>query len=150
MFRHTKSRNASSKRFHKRIGLPFWKRLFSPTHRSQDRSTRLLKLLTDAVYIVDTDGRSTFANEAFDRLSGHRVEEVLGQPSLRSYPPEVARTFERRRQLARAGKPPVQYLETTMTRRDGTQVSVELSVTSWVEKGQLIGRITMVRDVTER
>ena len=146
----TRHRNALSKRFHKHLGLAFWKRLFSPTQRFQDRRSRLLKFLTDAVYIVDSDGRIIFANDAFERLSGYPVEDILGQLSLMLYPSEVVPIFERRRQQARAGNPPVPYLETTMTRRDGTQISVELLVTSWVEKGQLIGRIAVVRDITER
>jgi PAS domain-containing protein len=95
MFRN-KSRHTSSKHCYRTIGPPFWKGFGWLARRSQDKRSKLLKCLTDAVYIVDTDGRIIFANEAFEHLSGYREEEVLHQPSLMLYPSEVAPIFASR------------------------------------------------------
>lgn len=116
----------------------------------QDGFRVVLMALTDAIYAVDTAGRFTWVNPAFEALSGYAESELIGQPSLRLYPSEAEPIFMARRYQAQHHTLPPPYLETTLIRRDGHMVTVELAVTSLVVEGQLPHRVTMVRDITER
>lgn len=108
-----------------------------------------LLTLSEAVYAVDSRGRITFANAACEALTGYTVEELVGRPSLDLYPPEVAGIFATRRQQAYLGRtlPP---LETEIIRKNGQRLQVELSVTSLTSGDRITGRLTVLRDITER
>jgi len=105
--------------------------------------------LSEAVYVVDTTGHITFANTACEVLTGYASEELVGRSSLDLYPPEVADVFMVRRQLAYQGHT-LPALETELIRKNGKRFHVELSVTSLVSNGQVSGRLTLLRDITER
>jgi PAS domain S-box-containing protein len=121
------------------------------TRRQVEERYRLLtESLSDALYVVDRDGRITFCTPALERLSGYTAEELLGRPSLDLYDPGVAPAFQERRQRALRGEPVPPHLECEMLTKDGRRVPVELAVTNFVDGGRITGRVTVARDVTAR
>jgi two-component system sensor kinase FixL len=121
---------------------------------SRQRLEEHYRLLTDSlhdgVYIVDLEGRITFCNPALARLTGYAVEDLLGRPSTDFYTADAAPLFHARRQQVRHGGSVPPALACQIRRRDGGVVAVELSVTDFWVEGHVTGRITVVRDLTER
>jgi len=110
----------------------------------------LFASLNDAVYAVDRDGRILFANAAMERLSGYAVRELHGRPSVVLYTPADRPVFLERRARALRGEAVPPLLEATLVRRDNRQVPVELSMANLMLDGQIVGRIAVVRDLTDR
>jgi len=50
--------------------------------QAETRYRIMTESFSDALYMVDAEGRITFCTPALERLSGYRTEELLGRPSL--------------------------------------------------------------------
>ena len=124
--------------------------LFSQVQQLQDQYRVVTESLNDAVYTVDTEGRITFGNAALERLTGYRVEELIGRPSLEFYAAGGVVAITERRRLVLRGEPVPSHLETEILRKDGRWVPVELSAANLILEGQMVGRVTVARDITER
>jgi PAS domain S-box-containing protein len=124
--------------------------LFSQVRRLQDQYRVVTESLNDAVYTVDREGRITFGNAALERLTGYRVGELIGRASVELYAPETLPEIMARRQWLRNGRRVPSHLDVEILRKDGSGVSVELSVANLILEGQLAGRVIVARDITER
>jgi two-component system, cell cycle sensor histidine kinase and response regulator CckA len=122
--------------------------LFSQVQRLQDQYRVVTESLNDAVYTVDLQERITFGNAALERLTGYRVQELVGHPSLALYTAGAVLAIRGRQR--RSGEPVPFHLEAAIRRKDGTEVPVELSVASLILEGQMVGRVIVARDITER
>jgi PAS domain S-box-containing protein len=105
---------------------------------------------SDIVFLTDVDGNILYANPAFERVYGHRPEDVIGQNPriLKSgiVPPEVYHQFWQ----ALLAKEVVTG-EIVNQAKDGTLVTVEVSVSPTIgEDGNIIGYLAIQHDVTER
>lgn len=107
--------------------------------------TAALAALLEAVYLVDTAGRITWANPAFERLTGYPVAEVAGQPSVRYYAPEDEPLFLARRRLVYQGESVVPTLDAVFRHQDETLLPVELTVSSLLDGDHVVGRLTVLR-----
>jgi PAS domain S-box-containing protein len=123
--------------------------LFSQIQRLQDQYQVVTESLNDAVYTVDLQERITFGNAALERLTGYRVQELLGHPSMELYTTGAVAIMERWRQR-RTGELIPFHLETDIRRKDGTEVPVELSVAHLILESQMVGCVIVARDITER
>ena len=124
--------------------------LFSQVQRLQDQYRVVTESLNDAVYTVDLQERITFGNAALERLTGYRVQELVGHPSLDLYTTDVVPAIMERRRQRRSGEPVPFHLEAEIRRKDGIEVPVELSVANLILEGQMVGRVIVARDITER
>ncbi len=59
--------------------------------RTRERFQEILDCATSVIYVKDREGRYTFVNRHFTKLSGYRPEDVLGKTDFELFPPEVAR-----------------------------------------------------------
>ena len=93
----------------------------------------------DAIYSATPDGIITSWNQGAEKLYGYRSDEVLGKPVLITVPPE--RVHESRSHFDRLTKgEPVESYQTERRRKDGSLVSVMLSVSPLRDrKGIVIG-----------
>jgi PAS domain S-box-containing protein len=109
-----------------------------------------LASMADAVYCVDPAGCITFANTAFETMTGYTLADLRGTASIRLYVPEAEALFtERRRQVYNGAAVPPR-VETALLLEDGRRRRVELSVSSLIVEGRIAERIGVLRDLTER
>ena len=114
------------------------------------REYALLASLADAVYCVDPAGSVTFANAAFEAMTGYALADLQGTASIYLYVPEAEALFMERRRQVYSGATVSPYLETVLLRKDGSRLAVELSVSSLILEGQIAGRVAVLRDLTAR
>jgi PAS domain S-box-containing protein len=124
--------------------------LFGQVQRLQEQYRAVTESMRDAVYVVNEAGRITFANPAFERLTGYRGEDVLGRPSTDFFDAELALLMERQRLRALRGEPALPHLESEVVGRDGRRVAVELAVADLALEGGKRGRLVVARDVSAR
>ena len=120
--------------------------------RQRDLYEALLQAQSDvglAVAILEGD-RILYANQACERLSGYTIEELIALPELLELvPPEERDPLRERvaRRLRDASVEPA--YETTILRRDGQRVELELAAKTIPADGRT--RLVLVaRDITER
>jgi len=118
----------------------------------------LLKTITNnassMLYLVDATGRGTFVNPAFERTTGYRADEVIGQilhdkihhtkPDGTHYPVDecpIAGTV-RQRGVLRG--------EDLFVRKDGTFFPVQYTASPIFRDGLVVGTAIQVEDLTER
>ena len=117
----------------------------------------LLKTVTDnassMLYIVDAAGLGTFVNPAFQRITGYRAEEVIGQilhdkihhtkPDGTPYPVHECPLAG----AARTGK--IVQGEDLFVRKDGTFFPVRYTASPIFREGVVVGTVIEVQDLTD-
>jgi PAS domain S-box-containing protein len=124
--------------------------LFAQIQRLEERHRVVTESLNDAVYTTDREGRLTFGNPAFERLTGYGLEELLGQLTRELYDESFRAALVERRERGLRGESIPPQMEGEILRRDGQRVPVELSGANLVLAGEIAGRVVVLRDLTER
>src|SRR5262249_28818959 len=123
--------------------------LFASERESERRYRTLVESSIQGIHI-QSDWITLFVNPAFARMFGyHHADELVGLDT-RGWPTPHHRTRRESDRAARGGGEPVgsQY-ELQATRRDGTQIWVEIQVTEIVWAGEPAIQSTVL-DITER
>lgn len=125
------------------------------THRTRsDEQGALLAAIvqssSDTIFSKTLDGIITSWNPAAERMYGYTAEEIIGKsvnllvPG--DLPGEIPTMLDR---VARGER--IEHHETRRVRKDGTEVSVSISVSPIQNtSGDIIGAATIARDITER
>ncbi|TMC16404.1 MAG: PAS domain S-box protein [Chloroflexi bacterium] len=104
----------------------------------------------DAILSKDFNGIITSWNAAAERMYGYHAEEIVGQSVLILFPPENSDEFSQIMQRIRHGER-IEHYETTRVRKDGSLVSVSITISPLRESsGTIIGASTIARDISER
>ena len=110
----------------------------------------LLEALPMAVYYKDTEGRYIGLNSAFETLTGHPRQELLGQTASEMAPGDGA-AFNRAKDLDLFAHPGVQVYEAKVQSSQGRVHDVVYHKATFTKaNGQVAGLIGVVLDVTER
>jgi PAS domain S-box-containing protein len=125
----------------------------SEHRRAELVSRRLISIVEssdDAIISKDLNGIIATWNKGAERLFGYFAEEVVGKPITIVIPPErrdeEASILERIRRGER-----VDHFETVRRRKDGSLVTVSLTISPVVdEDGKIIGASKIARDITEQ
>ncbi len=108
---------------------------------------KAIETIDVGVTITDTAGHIIFTNPADARLHGYAVEELIGQHACIFGTPGQHREMTTA-ELQRAEN---WQRESVNLRKDGSRFPVELVSTRVIDAaGQLIGMITVCKDITER
>lgn len=115
----------------------------------QKRNELILNSAGEGICGFDLQGRTTFANPAAAKLTGWKIEELLGKTEeVIFFPPKAKGTV---------GGPELlkndegEYLpQQTFYRRDGTAFPVEYVRTPITENNKVVGTVVMFKDITER
>jgi formate hydrogenlyase transcriptional activator len=121
----------------------------------REQNELILQAAGEGIYGLDLEGRVTFANPAAARLTGHTVEELLGQPmhdlvhhtrgSGQPYPRQACPIYAALRDGA------VHQVEgETFWRKDGSPVPVDFTSTPIFQAARVVGAVVVFRDVSER
>lgn len=108
----------------------------------QRRNESILNSAGEGIYGLDLQGRTTFVNPAAAKLTGWKVEELVGKPESEVFckaPTEGAAPG----QTNHPG-------EQMFFRKDGSTFPVEYVRSPIMEKDRLVGAVVMFKDITER
>lgn len=114
------------------------------------RLAAIVESSDDAIVSKNLDGIITSWNSGAERLFGYTAAEAIGKPVLMLIPDD--RHDEEREILRRirAGEK-VDHYETVRVRKDGTPVSISLTVSPLMgAAGKVVGASKIARDITER
>ena len=109
----------------------------------QRRYESILNSAGEGIYGLDLQGRTTFVNPAAAKITGYKVEELVGISER-----EI---FQRLGPLPPGTSPPADCVEDALFfRKDGTSFPAEYVRTAIREKGKEIGAVVIFKDITER
>jgi PAS domain S-box-containing protein len=125
----------------------------SDHQRAEQVSHRLAAIVEtsdDAIISKDVDGVIATWNKGAERLFGYLEQEAIGKPITMLIPEqhrdEEARILERIR-----GGERIDHFETVRQRKDGTLVSISLTVSPITDGlGRIVGASKIARDITEQ
>jgi two-component system, cell cycle sensor histidine kinase and response regulator CckA len=123
--------------------------LFAQVQRLEEQYRVVTESINDALYTVDTEGGVTFGNAALERLTGYRKEELLGQPATLFYASGSKAILVERRKRALRGASVRSHVEVEILTKDGRRVPAELSGANLLQRGRIVGRVGVLRDITE-
>ena len=101
---------------------------------------------------IDMDGRITFVNAAFCRMTGFSEEELVGvAPPYPYWPPEEFAQLDRNIKQALAGQSPPGGFEMRIMRKNGERFDVRLYFSPLIDTvgGRQIGWMASMNDITE-
>ena len=107
--------------------------------------------LVTGLRAIDLDGRITFVNAAFCRMTGFDESELVGiTPPYPYWPPEEFDQLQRNIDAALAGQAPPSGFEMRIMRKNGERFDVRLYFSPLIDTaGQQIGWIASMNDITE-
>lgn len=123
---------------------------------SEARYRLLTETVTDVIWTLDGDGRWTYISPAVRTLLGYTVEEAVQLPVAALLTPDgAAELTDIRRNMAAVGggeEPrPIHRGELELTRKDGSKVWVEITMTRLRDDtGQAEGVLGVLRDISDR
>jgi PAS domain S-box-containing protein len=125
----------------------------SEHQRAEQASHRLAAIVetsADAIISKDLNGVIATWNKGAERLFGYLEQEAVGKPITMLIPEqhrdEEARILDRIRSGER-----IDHFETVRRRKDGTQVSISLTVSPITDDaGRIVGASKIARDITEQ
>ena len=117
--------------------------------RNQQLAT-LVESADDAIVGLDPDRKVTVWNQGAEHLYGYTAEEMLGAMVDVLVPPELADETRNLGVRLRRGEQ-VSHFETTRLRKDGSKISVSLSLSPILDtEGSIVGTAAIGRDITEQ
>ncbi|MCU1277102.1 MAG: hybrid sensor histidine kinase/response regulator [bacterium] len=118
----------------------------------EERFRRLIEAVEDyAIFLVDPGGNVSSWNAGAERGTGWRAEEILGRPFATFFTPDDRAAARPQRDLELAAQQGVARGEERRVRKDGSQFIAEVALTAVRDSlGQLVGFVSIARDITER
>ncbi|MEG4167602.1 MULTISPECIES: PAS domain S-box protein [unclassified Microcoleus] len=116
---------------------------------SEDKYRCIVETADEGIWMIDTEGKTTFVNKKMADMLGCTPEEMIGQ-SLFAFMDAEGRaiaqiSLKRRREGIR------EQLDFKFRRRDGRNLWAMVSTNSLVDKqGRYVGALAMVADITDR
>lgn len=112
----------------------------------------IIGALSDAVYVLDSQGRFTYVNDEFVKLVGYDRETIVGNtPSLIKNKEGIERAERELGRLLSSDEPQAVAFEVTVHPRDGDPIVCEdhMGVLPY-DGDQFNGSVGTLRDITER
>jgi PAS domain S-box-containing protein len=125
----------------------------SEHQRAEQASQRLAAIVEssdDAIVSKDLDGVIATWNKGAERLFGYLEQEIVGKPITILIPEQHRDEENRILQRIRRGER-IDHFETMRQRRDGSLVSISLTVSPITDdSGRIVGASKIARDITEQ
>lgn len=117
--------------------------------QSEQRYRNFLESSPDPIVVYDMGGVATYINPAFEQTFGMSRAQVLGK-QIDFVPPEAWPETRRAIKAMLSGRK-ISLFETQRLTKDGRKLDVQLSSCLYMnEKGEAIGNIVTLRDITAR
>lgn len=125
--------------------------------QSKERLARIIDTVTDGIYMVDRQGRMSFANKAVEKIVGtsrDRLKQLRYDDAAWKITTLEGKPFPKEEQpflrVIETGKP-LFGVEQSIERADGTRISVSINAAPLHDAaGNLIGEVGILTDVTEK
>ena len=111
--------------------------------KSETKYRSVLDLSPVAIYLVDNTGQFISANQAGLKLLGCTADELTGMPIAVTYSPEELSRIKTPMEAMGSG---LTRFERTFLRRDGSMLTVEISLSPTLPGGRQV----VMRDITDR
>jgi PAS domain S-box-containing protein len=122
----------------------------SAVERLRDLSAQIVEVATDAIISKDRDGVLTSWNLGAERLYGYTAEEAVGTPIGFLIPTELKGEEHRLLKRVLDGEH-IDYYETRRARKNGTTVSVSLTLFALRdEHGEIVGAASIAHDISRQ
>ena len=116
---------------------------------SEEQYRGIVDTMTEGVWIIDQDDRTSFVNQQMASMLGYRVEEMLGR-NLLDFKDEEARPIARQK-LERRRRGITEQYDSTVQTKDGRTLRVLINTRPLIDgKGTYIGSLGIITDITER
>ncbi len=127
------------------------RRLVRQLRASEARHAQLLEESPDAIVSIDRTGRTTFWNPAAENMLGFARSEVVGRSWSESGTVPSKHVDAVRADIASVmGARTAIVRDLELTHRNGQLVAVEAKSMALREEGEVVGMVSIVRDVSER
>jgi diguanylate cyclase (GGDEF)-like protein/PAS domain S-box-containing protein len=118
--------------------------------RQADRMSAVIEFSGEAIISIAPDGIITSWNPAAEKLYGYTRQDIVGRSISLITPEGLADEVVAIQAKLRAGQP-VENLETLRVRKDGTVITVSLTISPICdENGAVVGASAVARNVTEQ
>ncbi|MEI7012999.1 PAS domain S-box protein [Leptospira licerasiae] len=116
---------------------------------SEEKYRKLVEVSPDAIGL-HADGKVIYINQTGLKMLGYEtMEEIEGKPIIEFIHPESRQVVAERVLKAMLRSEPLEPIEEKFIRKDGTEISVEVSGVAFEQRGQKLMQV-IVRDITER
>ncbi|MDP8267689.1 MAG: PAS domain S-box protein [Candidatus Tenebribacter davisii] len=117
---------------------------------SENKYRALAETSSDIIITLDMEGNFTYISPASKKITGFNWKHFLGRPFMELIVPEfVELSIESFKKGLTGKKIPLYEIE--ILHKNGSKIPVELNVSNLFDiKGNVIGRLAMVRDISER
>jgi PAS domain S-box-containing protein len=118
--------------------------------RLRNLSAQIVEVATDAIISKDREGVITSWNLGAERLYGYAAEEAVGIPISFLIPKELKGEEHRLLERVLDGEH-IDYYETRRTRKDGSKVSVSLTLFALRDEiGEIVGAASIAHDISRQ
>ncbi len=119
--------------------------------REQEERLKLtIDHINDAVVYGDLTGKVIWANQQWGNFLGRSLDQIVGQSFMKFLTPDAAALANSRLSLVRQGEEVPPLVEFEIARENDSSRWVEANVKSVIRDDRVIGRLLVVRDITER
>jgi len=126
------------------------KRLERVLQESEQFLRKVIENTTDAIFIIDHQGRLFFVNPRMEEITGYSRKELRGKKLLKLVPPaKMEEVVRQLRMTLEDGFPTTQY-ETEMIKKSGEKITVLFSLAPLVEEDRTYNVIGTITDITHR
>ena len=116
---------------------------------SEEKYHGIVETMTEGVWILDHDDRTTFVNRQMAAMLGYSVEQMVGRHVL-DFKDEEARPLALQR-LERRRQGITEQYDSTFQTSDGRRLTVLISTRPlWDGDGRYAGTLGIITDITER
>lgn len=125
-------------------------RLARALRESEERYRLITENINDAIFLFDLQGHLVFSNPRGAEIARYPLEELQGLPLSSLLTSESAQQAYARLEAVQTGQEVPPFFEAEVIRKDCSRVWVEANLTSVVKDGRVVGRLGVMRDITER
>ena len=124
---------------------------YKKIQESEERFRSLSSNSPDIIYTIGNDGAFTYVNPAWERILGHRTEEVIGRYFTHFIKPDEFLPYKQIFKETRDLKKTVRDLSGTILHKNGSERYFSLSAAPNLDaEGKVIGVVGTFKDITDR
>ncbi|MDM7998690.1 MAG: PAS domain S-box protein [Dehalococcoidia bacterium] len=119
---------------------------------SEERFRALIEKATDAIAVVDSNGRLLYESRSMEQITGYRLDDWLGKPmsDWLLHPDDVAKVASSLQRLLTSPEPASEGIRVRFKHRDGSWHFLEGTARNLLNDPSVRGIVVNYRDVTER